>query len=169
MRVRIHETPFRYCQAIAHARVHGHIAKGSKTGPEDLEKRLLLETRATICEFAFSLLTPSLKGHFRGDVDLRGDGGWDYQLPNGRRVDIKSGPPQANSMIVNERHLREHSADTYIMSRFLDRIQQVEFMGWINAKDIPIVGKPGALKTWGNKPHIIVLVKDLKPMVELEL
>lgn len=143
------------------------MAKGSKTGPDVLEKRLMMETRATICEFAFSLLSPTLRGHFRGDIELKGDGGWDYQLASGRRIDVKSGPPQAISMIVGEKNMK--TCDTLVMSRYLDRIKQVEFMGWIDCKDVPKVGKPGNIETWRGKPHLLVFISDLRPMEELAL
>lgn len=165
MKVFIHPSPYRYCRAIAHARVHGHVAKGSKTGPTDLKKRLMMETRATVCEFAFSLLSDTVRGHFRGDVELHGDGGWDYQLPSGRRIDVKSGPPNAEAMIVGQKNLE--TCDTFVMSRYLDQERCVEFLGWINTKDVMSVAIPGDLPTWRGRPHWRVLMEHLRPMSEL--
>lgn len=166
MKVPIFTSPYRYCRAIAVSRAKGHIAKGSKTGPEDEQKRIRMEVRSTVCEFAFSLLHPSVRQQFRGDVNLKGDGGWDYQLPNGRRIDVKSGPPRTDGMIVGLRHLT--ACDTFVMSRYLDDERCVEFLGWINAREVEGVGETISLKEWGKKPHVRVALDKLHPMSEFK-
>lgn len=167
MKVRIHSSPYRYCRAIAHARAEGHMAKGSKTGPEDKEKRIRMEVRSTVCEFAFSLLSDTLSGQFRGDVELKGDGGWDYQLSNGRRIDVKSGPPNCTGMVVGTKNLDR--CDTFVMSRYDERAHEVEFLGWINSKDVLANSEECDLKAWRGRPHVRVALEKLRPMSELEI
>lgn len=167
MRVRIYPNSLERVTQVATARVEGHMARGSKTGSEDKAKRILMEVRATICEFAFSMVHPSLKGQFNEDVSLRGDGGFDYQLSNLCRVDIKSGPPQATAMIVGDKCLNK--ADVFVMTRYLERERVVEFLGWIKASEVKSKGAPGDLKMWRGQPHTRVPLEALRPMSELEI
>ena len=167
MKVTIHSSPYRQCRAIAEARARGHLNKGSPTGPQNVDKRIRMEVRATVCEFAFSLLSDTLRGQFRGDVELKGDGGWDYQFANGRRIDVKSGPPNCTGMVVGTKHLDR--CDTFVMTRYDERAHEVVFLGWINSKDVLAVGEKCDLKSWSGRPHVRITLDKLRPMEELEI
>jgi len=167
MRVRVYPNTLAKITGIATARVEGHMARGSKSGSPDKQKRVLMEVRATICEWAFSMLHPSLRNSFNEDVSLKGDGGYDYQLSNLCRVDIKSGPPQAEAMIVGDKCLNK--ADVFVMTRYLERERVVEFIGWCKAGEVKSLGTPGDLKMWRGQPHTRIELAKLRPMETLEI
>lgn len=166
MKVKLGYMDYMSCRELAYRRMKGWMKKGSTSGPKDTDKRLMIETRATVCEWAFSRLYPGLAGQFAMDASIHGDGGFDYTLPDGRKVDVKSGPPGAKYMVVGNHTLG--TCDLYVMSRFNEDRHNlyVEFLGWIESKRVMDVSVAGDIPSW-QRPHRVLLLERLRPITEL--
>lgn len=167
MKIKISYDNFLFCRTLANKRMQGHIKLGHTAGPSDQGKRLMIETRGIVCEWAFSRTMDDLKDQFRSDYSCRGDGGFDYTLPNGLKVDIKSCPPQhAINMVCGTGGPKR--CDIYVLSRFNEDKNNlfVEFLGWIGVDDFMKLSEAGGIPTW-RKPHRTLPITKLRPMYEL--
>jgi len=97
---------------------------GGRTPHEELEHR------GVICEFAFQFAVDVCSGQFRDMIYTQGgDGGWDYILPNGKKVDVKGSSPRAAWLIVHDKSPRV--ADLYVMARYFPSSLTVTIDGWM--------------------------------------
>lgn len=61
------------------------------------------------------------------------DGGWDVQLPDGRRIDVKASPH--THLVVPS--YQQHRADLYVFVRLTDE-NTVDVKGYVTAEDIAV-------------------------------